>query len=104
MLNDNTYLKKIYTTVIGKCGAEIRSHQEVLFKPEGLTFTFILSESHVSCHTYPNYGENGLGVLLSCIHTCGEHVNPEITVNYIIKQLQPTDFEIKKITRGVRGC
>lgn len=98
VLNDNIKLKNIYKEGIIKAGADIRRYQEELFEPVGLTFTFILSESHASCHTYPPQT-----CLMGCIHTCGEHVNPEIAVDYIIEQLQPDPNRIYRqtIIRGV---
>jgi S-adenosylmethionine decarboxylase len=99
MLNNNIFLKNLYIDAIEKCGAEILQYQENLFEPEGLTFTFILSESHASCHTYPK--EYGNGCLMGCIHTCGEHVDPNIAVDYIVKVLRPTKVNKNIIIRGV---
>jgi S-adenosylmethionine decarboxylase len=102
-LNDAAYLSHIYKVAIEKSGAEVRKYQEVLFDPEGVTFTYILSESHASCHTYPNDDEiEGLGTLMGCIHTCGQHVNTKIAVDYIIDMLQPKEVVIKQLVRGDR--
>lgn len=96
ILNDEDELKRIYEEAIEKSGATIREYQSVIFEPEGLTFTFILSESHASAHTYPSDG-----VLMGCIHTCGKHVDPSKAVNYIIEQLKPTQVVKNEIVRGV---
>lgn len=102
ILNDVLVLKNIYKEGIKKSGATIRKYQHELFEPEGITFTYILSESHASCHTYPHSEDDGTGALLGCIHTCGMHVDPNIAVNHIIKELKPKEVYRQEIIRGVR--
>jgi S-adenosylmethionine decarboxylase len=104
VLNDNFYLKQVYKVAIEKSGAEIRKYQEELFDPSGVTFTYILSESHASCHTWPSakVEENVIGALQGCIHTCGEHVDPNIAVDYIIEILKPKEVYRQVIIRGIR--
>lgn len=96
-LNDAFFLSYVYKIGIERCGATIRQYQQELFEPEGVTFTYILSESHASCHTYPSDR-----VLMGCIHTCGEHVDPNIAVDYLISVLCPKEVVRNEIVRGVR--
>lgn len=106
ILKDYQYLNQVYEKAIELSGAEIRKYEEVLFDPEGITFVYILSESHCSAHVYetlPDPKEKGFGALLGDIHTCGSHVDTEAAVNYIIEQLQPDPNRIYRqtIIRGV---
>lgn len=104
ILKDYSKLNEIYEEAIRLSGANIRQYQEERFEPEGITFTYILSESHCSAHVYETSPdeEEGYGALLGDIHTCGSHVQTERAVNYIIEQLQP-DPERIVIQTLIRG-
>lgn len=105
LLNDMSYQNELLTTAIHKAGATILDIAEYKFDPTGCTLVLLLSESHISVHSYPlEGGIEGCGVAFYDVFTCGSHVDTKAAVNYILEQLQPTDFEIKKIIRGVRGC
>ena len=73
-LNDSVYLKRVMIEAAHRCGATIVGEQFVKFDPQGVTGVLVLSESHLSIHTYP---EEGFAAI-DC-YTCGEHVDPAIT-------------------------
>ncbi|OUC12386.1 MAG: adenosylmethionine decarboxylase [Alkalinema sp. CACIAM 70d] len=68
-LNDLEMIKRDMTDAINVIGATILSHLEHKFTPEGLSIIFLLSESHASIHTYPEYNACFLDVF-----TCGETI------------------------------
>ncbi|MMZ61379.1 S-adenosylmethionine decarboxylase proenzyme precursor [compost metagenome] len=78
------------------CGATVLSVQAQQFEPQGATVLVMLSESHISIHTYP---ERGFAAL-DC-YTCGETVDPQIAIDYMVSVLQPEKFYVKKLIRGV---
>lgn len=65
------------------------------YKPFGKTALLIISESHISIHTYPEYG------YISCdIYTCGK-TTPYLALEVIKKYFKPKYILINEIQRGV---
>ena len=58
----------------------------------GVTGIFLLSESHLAYHSYPEWGYLAID-LYSC------NVNPEPVIQYICQVLKPKQQEIKLIAR-----
>ncbi len=78
------------------CGATVLSVQAKQFEPQGATVLVLLSESHISIHTYP---EKGFAAL-DC-YTCGETVDPQAAIDYLVSVLKPEKTYAKKLIRGV---
>jgi S-adenosylmethionine decarboxylase len=53
----------------------------------------LLSESHISIHTWPEEGKAALDV-----YTCGT-ANPKIGCDIIIAQLNPSEYKLNYIQR-----
>ena len=69
---------------------DISSHK---FEPQGVTIVALLSESHISIHTWPERGSAALDVF-----TCGE-TNPEVAMMYMIEALKAREYNLKCIKR-----
>lgn len=78
------------------CGASVMSVQAKQFEPQGATVLVLLSESHLSIHTYP---EKGFAAL-DC-YTCGETVDPQLAIDYMVSVLKPETTHAKKLIRGM---
>jgi S-adenosylmethionine decarboxylase len=78
-----------------KSGATVLSVQAQQFEPQGATVLVLLSESHLSIHTYP---EKGFAAL-DC-YTCGDTVDPEVAINYLLSVLKPGTVYPKLLKRG----
>lgn len=78
------------------CGATVLSVQSKQFEPQGATVLVLLSESHLSIHTYP---EKGFAAL-DC-YTCGETVDPQLAIDYMISVLKPEQTHATKLIRGM---
>lgn len=77
-LNDETFLKQAMVDAANRCGATIVGENFIKFAPQGVTGVLVLSESHLSIHTYP---EEGFAAV-DC-YTCGTTVDPEVACDYI---------------------
>ena len=66
------------------------------FEPQGATVLVLLSESHISIHTYP---ERGFAAL-DC-YTCGETVDPQLAIDHMVSVLKPDTVYAKKLVRGM---
>jgi S-adenosylmethionine decarboxylase len=95
-LNNAEFLKNHMVEAAEACGATVLSVQAKQFEPQGATVLVMLSESHISIHTYP---ERGFAAL-DC-YTCGETVDPQIAIDYMVSILQPEKYYVKKLIRGV---
>jgi len=65
------------------------------FVPQGVSGTVIIAESHLSIHTWPEFGYAAVDVF-----TCGDRVMPYIAVQYLIGELEAKRHETREITRG----
>ncbi len=63
------------------------------FDPQGVTAITLLSESHISIHTWPERGDAAVDVF-----TCGD-CNPKIGCDVIIQQLQSKNHTLSYIER-----
>ena len=75
-------------------GATILSYDSYLFSGDGLTATFLLSESHASIHTYPEHD-----ACFVDLFTCGSHCHWEPFHDILIAYLKPQEFEFSVHTR-----
>lgn len=96
LLNNCELLKQHMIEAAEACGATVLSVQGKQFEPQGATVLVLLSESHISIHTYP---EKGFAAL-DC-YTCGEAVDPEKAIEYMLQVLKPTKTYARKIIRGI---
>ena len=94
LINDTNAL--IYTTknLIKQSGATLIETKIYEFEPTGFTIFFVLKESHVSIHSYPEFGAMFLDVF-----TCGRNVIPQIISDGLCNYLQPQRKKIRMIIR-----
>jgi len=96
LLNSAEFLQAQMVEAAEACGATVLSVQAKQFDPQGATVLVLLSESHLSIHTYP---EKGFAAL-DC-YTCGETVDPQLAIDYMISVLKPKTTHAKKLVRGM---
>ncbi|MHB0879375.1 adenosylmethionine decarboxylase [Paenibacillus sp. SEL1] len=96
LLNDAQFLEAQLVEAAEACGATVMSVQSKQFEPQGATVLVLLSESHLSIHTYP---ERGFAAI-DC-YTCGETVDPQLAIDYLVSVLKPKKTYVKKLIRGL---
>ena len=67
------------------------------FSPVGVTGIAILSESHLSIHTWPNEG-----YVAADIFTCGLSTKPELGIKSLINGFKPENSSCLELQRGNR--
>ena len=77
-LNDLQFLKEAMLEAATRCGATVVGESFIQFSPQGVTGVLVLSESHLSIHTYP---EEGFAAI-DC-YTCGYTVDPEVACDHM---------------------
>lgn len=96
LLNDAEWLQAQMVEAAEASGATVLSVQSKQFEPQGATVLVLLSESHLSIHTYP---EKGFAAI-DC-YTCGETVDPQTAIDYMVSILKPENVHAKKLIRGL---
>lgn len=94
-INDIEFLEEHMCKAAERCGATILAVQSKKFNPFGVTVLILLSESHLSIHTYP---EKGFAAIDG--YTCGENIDPEDAINYLFTIFEPKKVFSCKIIRG----
>lgn len=96
LLNNAEWLQSQMVEAAEASGATVLSVQAKQFEPQGATVLVLLSESHLSIHTYP---EKGFAAI-DC-YTCGDTVDPQVAIDYLVSVLKPENTHAKKLIRGV---
>ena len=66
------------------------------FSPNGVSGVVVISESHLSVHTWPEAGYVALDIF-----TCGETAKPEAAVQHALKAFGASNTHITEVTRGL---
>lgn len=97
LLDDGVGLEALLVSAAEAVGATVLSRHHHSFMPQGATAVVVLAESHVSIHTWPEWG----GATLDA-YTCGA-ADPERLVDLIIEGLAPTNVRRATVPRVVPG-
>lgn len=96
-LNDLKRMEKILVEAAQKAGATIVDSVFHLYNPHGVSGVIVIAESHMSIHTWPEYGYAAVDFF-----TCGERVDPWIACHYMNEQLGGS-MNTREINRGIPG-
>jgi S-adenosylmethionine decarboxylase len=92
-LNDEHYLIQLLEEAAILSGATVLQTISKKFDPQGVTVICLLSESHISIHTWPEEGKAAVDV-----YTCGDS-NPKLGCDMVIQQLYSTNHTLSYIER-----
>ncbi|MDE3045915.1 MAG: adenosylmethionine decarboxylase [Verrucomicrobiota bacterium] len=76
-------------------GATILNQSHHIFDPNGLTLVYLLSESHASIHTYPEFG-----ACFVDLFTCGDHCTAEAFDQALRAYLRPQIVNARMFIRN----
>ena len=93
ILNDVISLQESMEKGINRANMTILNIFSHCFLPQGCTIVIALSESHVSCHTWP---ENGC--IAIDVYTCGEG-NPRLVAIQLLKYLNSDNYNLREVNR-----
>lgn len=94
-LNDMDYIEQTFVDAALKSGAEVREVAFHKFAPQGVSGVVIISESHLTIHSFPEHGYASVDV-----YTCGD-LDPTVAAKYIAEALGSTSSELVEIPRGM---
>lgn len=94
-LNDVEKVREKMLNAARYCKSTILGDNFHTFEPQGVSGVVIIAESHLSIHTWPEYGYAAVD-----IYTCGEQVNPWDAYNYLLESFECKKTEVREIKRG----
>ncbi len=95
-LNDIDYIEKVFVDAALVAGAEVREVAFHKFAPQGVSGVVIISESHLTIHSFPEHGYASIDV-----YTCGDRIDPNVAAEYIAKELNAGVSEKMELPRGM---
>ncbi|MFC4556651.1 adenosylmethionine decarboxylase [Virgibacillus kekensis] len=95
-LNNMGLIEKIFVEAALKAGAEIREVAFHKFAPHGVSGVVIISESHLTIHSFPEHGYASIDV-----YTCGDIIDPNVAAEYIAGALEAKVYEKVEVPRGM---
>ncbi len=95
-LNDINFIEKVFVDAALKSGAEVREVAFHKFAPHGVSGVVIISESHLTIHSFPEHGYASIDV-----YTCGDRIDPNIAAGFIVEALEAQTNETVEVPRGM---
>lgn len=96
ILNDHTLIEKYMNEAAEAAKATIVKSVFHLFNPWGVSGAVVIQESHLTIHTWPEYGYAAVDLF-----TCGDEVNPWIAFDYLNEKLKAEKTETTEVPRGI---
>lgn len=97
LLKDPRKTRRILYDVARKSGMTPLKDVFHTFTPHGVSGVLLLAESHVSLHTWPEFGYAAVDFF-----TCNTATDMKLVEELFVDRFRPTDFESSVIKRGER--
>ena len=94
-LNDESFLRCILSNAAKLANAKVLNLVSNKFEPQGVTAIALLSESHLSIHTWPESSYSAVDIF-----TCGQNMKPNLSCKYLIKTLMAKEHFLRVINRN----
>jgi S-adenosylmethionine decarboxylase len=96
LLNNSEFISTSLRQAVEHANATLLEEVKYEFTPQGITAVCLLSESHISIHTWPEKGYAAVDIF-----TCGAHTMPERACEYMVQVLECMNPNIKVYYRGI---
>jgi S-adenosylmethionine decarboxylase len=97
VINDAELVKTAMLDAVRAANATLLNIYVHTFSPQGVTGVAVLSESHLSIHTWPEYG-----YVAADVFTCGETTKPRAAAEVLGKAFHAKQLDLRELERGVR--
>jgi len=95
-LDDVEKIEEALLTAARKAKATIIESRFHRFSPFGVSGVVVIAESHLTIHTWPEYGYAAVDIF-----TCGETLQPAVAAAYIADVLGSQNPSVMEIKRGI---
>jgi S-adenosylmethionine decarboxylase len=96
ILNDIDAVQEVLTEAALAAKAEVRERAFHRFTPLGVSGVIVISESHLSIHTWPEYGYAALD-----IYTCGSQTMPWTACQLVAAKFGASSVQAMEVKRGL---
>jgi S-adenosylmethionine decarboxylase len=96
VISDVRRIEEIMVEAAKKAKAHIVDVVFHNFNPNGVSGVVVISESHLTIHTWPEFNFASIDV-----YTCGSSVNPWKAYDYMSKQFRAKNFTAMELKRGM---
>ena len=96
LLNDLTHIRSSLLQSADTVGAHIVGESFHRFSPQGVTGILAIAESHISIHTWPEYGYAAADVF-----SCGSSFHPQAVADLLIEKFECRDPFVHQVERGM---
>ena len=91
------FLRRTLLEACRLAGATILSDSFHVFSPyDGVSGVIIIAESHLSIHTWPEYGYAAVDIF-----ACGDSLHPQRAVDFMVRELRADNHSILELERGI---
>ena len=94
-LNDESFLRCTLNRAARLANATVLNLISNKFEPQGVSAIALLSESHISIHTWPESNYSAVDIF-----TCGQNMMPELASQYLIDSLMAKEHSLRVIERN----
>jgi len=96
VLDDRKAVRRVMTEAVEASGATMIQPFFHQFAPQGVSGVVIISESHFSIHTWPEYGYAAVDIF-----TCGDQIDMDVAANMLRRGLQAQTVQKMLLSRGM---
>lgn len=96
ILDNTEHLEKSLTEAVRRAGATIVNCTFHRYNPQGVSGVVVIAESHMSIHTWPEYGYAAVDFF-----TCGEECDPRKAHEYMMQALGSKAADVRELKRGM---
>lgn len=96
IINSHKKVEEILVEAANAAGAHIVQQVFHKFNPHGVSGVVVIAESHLSIHTWPEFGYCAIDVF-----TCGETVDYKKAVDHLKNMLKARSISVMEMKRGV---
>jgi len=96
LLNNSEFISTSLRQAVEHANATLIEEVKYEFTPQGITAVCLLSESHISIHTWPEKSYAAVDIF-----TCGGHTNPDIACRFLADALESKNPTFTIFYRGI---
>ena len=96
VLTNTRHIRETLLEGARRSGATIVSHDFHTFSPHGVSGAVVIAESHVTIHTWPEFGYAAIDIF-----TCGETIDPWAVMRYLEAEFGANSVSSMELKRGL---
>ncbi len=99
ILTDQDFIERTLLEASRRAKTHVISKHFHTFSPHGVSGAIVIAESHISIHTWPEFGYAALDIF-----TCGDNALPHLGTSYLIDAFRPQFTKVVQVERGLFGA